>query len=71
VLLSKIVGTADVANSPWHQPEGLGLKAATEGILTLYPDDATRIRAAMALYDALYAYCGSAVAHGKPDGIFK
>jgi hypothetical protein len=71
VLLSKIVGTADVANSPWNQPEGPGLKAATEGILALCPDDATRIQAGMALYDAFYAYCGSAVAHGKLDGNFK
>ncbi len=71
VLLGKIVGTADVNSSPWHQPEGPGLKAATEGILASYPDDPARIQAGMALYDALYAYCRGAVARGKPDGLFK
>src|SRR5262245_10506536 len=47
VLLGKIVGTADVANSPWRQPEGPGLKAATEGIHAGYPDDQARLDAAM------------------------
>jgi hypothetical protein len=71
VLLGKIVGTADVHTSPWQQPEGPGLKAATEGILAAYPDDPARIQAGMALYDALYAYCREMVKRGKPDGLFK
>jgi hypothetical protein len=71
VLLGKIVGTADVANSPHQQPEGPGLKAATDGILAQYPDDAARLEAAMVVYDAFYAYCREAIAHGKPNGAFK
>jgi len=71
VLLGKIVGTADVANSPWQQPEGPGLKAATEGIHAGYSDDQARLDAAMPLYDAFYTYCREAIAHGKPNGAFK
>jgi hypothetical protein len=71
VLLGKIVGTADVANSPHQQPEGPGLKAATEGILAGYPDDQARLDAALPLYDAFYAYCKDCVARGKPNGAFK
>ncbi|HLJ80824.1 MAG TPA: chromate resistance protein ChrB domain-containing protein [Ktedonobacterales bacterium] len=33
MLLGKIVGTADVKDSPWKQPEGPEPKAFTEGIL--------------------------------------
>ncbi len=61
-LLGKIVGTADVHTSPWERPEGPGLKAATEGILALYPDDPARLAAAGVLYDAFYAYCQHEVA---------
>lgn len=71
VLLGKIVGTADVANSPWQQPEGSGLKAATDGILSLYPNDQARLDATMPLYDAMYAYCKDCIARGKPNGAFK
>ena len=71
VLLGKIVGTADVAKSPWQQPEGPGLKAATEGIHAGYSDDQARLDAAMPLYDAFYTYCREAIAHGKPNGTFK
>lgn len=70
VLLGKIVGTADVANSPWHQSEGPGLKAASEGILVSYPDDQARLDAALPLFDAFYAYCKDSIAHGKPNGAF-
>ncbi len=68
VLLGKIVGTADVTNSPWHQPEGPGLKAASEGIRMLHEDDQARIDAGAALFDAFYAYCRDAVARSKPAG---
>lgn len=71
VLLGKIVGTADVANSPWQQPEGPGLKAASEGILAGYPDDQARLDAALPLFDAFYTYCRESIAHGKPNGQFK
>lgn len=70
VLLGKIVGTADVANSPWHQPEGPGLKAATEGIRAAQPDDAARLTAGAALYDAFYAYAQEAITRGRPNGLF-
>jgi hypothetical protein len=66
VLLGKIVGTADVHASPWQRPEGPGLKAATDGILALYPDDPARLAAAAALYDAFYAYCQQVVTRGQP-----
>ncbi len=71
VLLGKIVGTADVATSPWQQPEGPGFKAATDGILASYPDDPACLEAAMVLFDAFYAYCRAAIANGKPNGAFK
>lgn len=70
VLLGKIVGTADVKESPWRQAEGPGLKALTEGILVAHPDDAARIRAGAAVFDDLYAYCQEMVRRGKPDGLF-
>ena len=70
VLLGKIVGTADVANSPWHQPEGPGLKAATEGIRAAQPDDAARLAAGAALFDAFYAYAQEAIKRGRPNGLF-
>lgn len=68
VLLGQIVGTADVANSPWHRPEGPGLKAASEGIRLLHSDDRARLDAAAALFDVFYAYCREAVARGKTAG---
>lgn len=71
VLLGKIVGTADVANSPWQQPEGPGLKAATEGITAGYDNDPARISAAVPLFDAFYTYCQQSVTAGKPNGAFK
>ena len=71
VLLGKIVGTADVANSPWQQPEGPGLKAASEGIHAAYADDQARLDAAMPLFDAFHTYCREAIVHGKPNGSFK
>jgi hypothetical protein len=69
-LLGKIVGTADVKGGRWNQPEGPGLKAATEGILVAQPDDAARLEAGAALYDALYAYCQEMVKRGRPNGMF-
>jgi hypothetical protein len=68
VLLGQIVGTADVANSPWHRPEGPGLKAASEGIRLLHDNDQARLDAAAALFDAFYAYCREAAARAKPAG---
>jgi hypothetical protein len=62
VLLGKIVGTADVHSSPWQRPEAPGLKAATDGILAVYPDDPARLAAAAALFDAFYSYCQQVVA---------
>jgi len=70
VLLGKIVGTADVANSPWHQPEGPGLKAATEGIRAAQSDDAARLAAGASLFDAFYAYSQDAIKRGRPNGLF-
>ena len=61
VLLSQIVNTADVKDGPYRRPEGPGLKAITEGILTLYPTDAARLNAGAAVFDALYAYCQESV----------
>ena len=68
VLLGQIVGTADVANSPWHRPEGPGLKAASEGIRLLHDDDQARLDAAAALFDAFYAYCRDVVTRGQGVG---
>lgn len=59
VLVGQIVGTADVHSSPWHRPEAAGLKAITDGIRAVHPDDTARLEAARALFDALYAYCQS------------
>lgn len=69
-LLAKIVSTADVKDGPYHQPEGPGLKAVTEGILYSLPDDLARLDAGRALYDQLYAYCERMTRSGKPNGMF-
>ncbi len=65
VLLGKIVGTADVHTSPWHQPEGPGLKATADGILAIRETDAERLATAAAVFDALYAYCQQQSARAK------
>src|SRR5690348_8156191 len=70
VLLGKIVGAADVKGGCWNQQEGAGLKAWMDGILVAQRDDAARLQAGAALYDALYAYCQEMVKRGRPNGMF-
>ena len=72
VLLGKIVNGADTDNTLWHQPEGPGLKAISEGFRHLgYRDDHEINAAEWIVYDALYAYCKEMVRRGMPDGEFK
>jgi hypothetical protein len=72
VLLGKIVNGADTDNTFWNQPESPGLNAIAEGFRRLgYQNDHEQNAAEWIVYDALYAYCQTMVAQGKPDGAFK
>ncbi len=72
VLLGKIVNGADTDNTLWNQPEGAGLEAIAEGFRHLgLKDDHEMLEKEAIVYDALYAYCQTMVAAGKPDGAFK
>ncbi len=71
-LLGKIVNGADTDNTLWQQPEGAGLAAIAEGFRHLgLGDDHAMLAAESIVYDALYAYCQSMIAQGKPEGLFK
>jgi hypothetical protein len=71
-LLGKIVNGADTDNTLWHQPEGAGLNAITEGFRHLgFTDDREINAAEWIVYDALYAYCREMVKRGNPGGAFK
>lgn len=71
-LLGKIVNGADTDNTLWQQPEGAGLAAIAEGFRHLgLADDHAMLQAEGIVYDALYAYCQTMVAQGKPNGAFK
>lgn len=71
-LLGKIVNGADTDNTLWQQPEGAGVEAIAEGFRHLgLADDHAMLAAESIVYDALYAYCQTMVAQGKPDGAFK
>src|SRR5436309_1792621 len=39
VLLGRIVNTADIKQSRYHQPEGPGLRAIADGLALQYADD--------------------------------
>jgi hypothetical protein len=65
-LLGQIVNTADIKTSPYKRPEGAGLRAVTDGLLLLHPeDDHTLCREGFRVYDALYAYCIEQVRLGR------
>ncbi len=70
-LLGRIVNGADTDNSLYGQPEGPGLQAIATGfgLLGLLDDHAILERQSI-VYDALYAYCQSMVARGRPRGAF-
>lgn len=66
VLLSHIVGTADIKQSPHHHPAGAGLRATCDGLGWRYPDDDERIlREGFVVYDALYTWCKRQVELGR------
>jgi hypothetical protein len=70
--LGKIVNGADTDNTLYHQPEGEGLKAISEGFRHLGLKDDHEINAEQwIVYDALYAYCQEMIRRGKPHGEFK
>ena len=67
MLLARIVNGADTDNSLWHQPESAGLQAVAEGFRHLgFKDDHDLNRAEWIVYDALYAYCRTAVEQAQP-----
>jgi hypothetical protein len=71
VLLGRIVNGADTDNTLYNQPEGPGLEAIAEGFRHLgFKDDHEHNAAEWIVYDALLAYCGEMVKHGKPNGDF-
>lgn len=66
VLLSHIVGTADIKQSPHQRSEGTGLRAILDGLGWRYPDDDHRIlREGFVVYDALYQWCQRQVELGR------
>lgn len=72
VLLGKIVNGADTDNTLWNQPEGPGLNAIAEGFRHLgFANDNDVLAHESIVYDALYAYCQTMVAQGRPSGAFK
>jgi hypothetical protein len=69
-LLAKIVNGADTDNTLWHQPEAAGLEAIAEGFRHLgYKDDHEVNAAEWIVYDALHAYCRTAVAACGGEGV--
>src|SRR5262245_50081321 len=61
-LLAEIVHGADVADDLYRRPEGTGLKAIAEGFRYLgLKDDHEILAREFVVYDALYAWCRSAV----------
>jgi hypothetical protein len=68
--MAKIVHAADVEADIDTSPEGAGLKALAMGFRRLYGErDAEKLEAQMAMYDALYAWCKTAV--GGPDQVLR
>ncbi len=66
VLLSHIVGTADVKTSPHQRPEGAGLRALCDGLGWRYPDDDNQIIVeGFSYYDSLYQWCERQVTLGR------
>ena len=60
--MAKIVHAADVEADIDTSPEGAGLKALAMGFRRIYGErDAEKLEAQMAMYDALYAWCKTAV----------
>ncbi|HMP43162.1 MAG TPA: chromate resistance protein, partial [Roseiflexaceae bacterium] len=64
-MLGQIVNTADIRQSPYARPEGAGLKAITEGLRLVQPDDEALRVAGLVVFDALYAYCGEQLRLGR------
>jgi hypothetical protein len=65
-LLAQIVNTADIKTSPYKRPEGAGLRATTDGLLVIHPDDDHALcEIGFRVYDALYAYCGELLRAGR------
>jgi hypothetical protein len=62
-LMGRIVNGADTDNTLYHQPEGPGLRALSEGYRAQHPGDDRAVLAGMApVMDALYAYCAAKAA---------
>jgi hypothetical protein len=56
-LVGRIVNGADTDNTLYQQPEGPGLRALSEGIRALHPqDDEAILAAGLPLMDAVHAY---------------
>jgi len=71
ILLARIVNGADTDNSLHHQPEGPGLNAIAEGFRHMgFKDDHAINAAEWIVYDALYAYCQTMIAQGRPHGAY-
>lgn len=67
-LLARIVNGADTDNSLYHQAEGPGVRAVTEGYRAMTPgNDEEVLRKGMDLFDALYAYCLSKTGSDRPQ----
>jgi hypothetical protein len=67
--MARIVHAADIAQDSENDPIAAGLKAIATGFSLRFPDDAANVRAQLAVYDALFAWCrlmqaGEEVKHG-------
>src|SRR5213592_1184144 len=68
--MAQIVHCADIEADIDTSPEGAGLKALAMGFRRLYGErDAEKLEAQMGMYDALYAWCKTAV--GGPDQVLR
>jgi hypothetical protein len=72
LALAAIVRGADTGR-PDLTPQSAGLLAMSLGLSALHPDDHAMLRAALPMYDALYAWCRSSHAptHGTDRGSAK
>lgn len=57
VEMGRIVRGADIPTLKRKRPESEGLEAIINGIQSIVPDDAEKLRLTHPLYEALYAYC--------------
>ena len=66
VELGRIIRDADVPPSRSRRTEAAGLVALINGVQLTVPDDHAKLVVTAPLYDALYAYCQTKVAAGRP-----